>query len=131
MDLTQDSLLLKCLHGNTQNNNESLNGVAWKRCRKDIYVGREVLEIGIASAVICYNDGLRGITGVLKALNIDVGRNKETFFEHFDGVRIKKMNIKSSGSAKLRRNKLRAIRKGWHDNALETEGETYASGEFT
>ena len=83
-------MLIKCLHGNTQNNNESLNGVVWNRCPQDIHVGRDVLEIGVASAVICYNDGLRGIASVLHALNIDIGRYTDTFFEHFDGVRIKK-----------------------------------------
>ena len=43
-DLGNDNLLGKCLHGMTQNNNESLNGVVWKRVPKDIYVGRETLE---------------------------------------------------------------------------------------
>ena len=31
MDLSKDELLQKCLHGSTQNNNESINGVIWKR----------------------------------------------------------------------------------------------------
>ena len=43
-DLTEHSLLVKCLHGNTQNNNETLNDDVWKRCPKDTYVGREVLQ---------------------------------------------------------------------------------------
>ena len=41
------------------------------------------------------------------------------------------MNKKSSDTGKLRRKKLRAIRKGYQDKAVETEGETYASGEFS
>ena len=41
---------------------------------------------------------------------------------------LKKMNIKSSGSETLRRKKLRAIRKRWHDKALGAEGETHATG---
>ena len=32
MELSKDELLRKCLHGSTQNNNESINGVIWKRC---------------------------------------------------------------------------------------------------
>ena len=43
MDLSDDNLLKKCLHGQTQNNNESLNGVIWKRCTKDVFVGRSTL----------------------------------------------------------------------------------------
>ena len=73
-DLTQDSLLVKMLARKYTKQHESLNGVVWKHCPKDIYVGLEVLEIGVASAVICYNDGLGGIAGVLHALNIDIRR---------------------------------------------------------
>ena len=50
-DLSSDELL-KCLHGKTQNNNEALNAFIWKRLRKDIFVGRNVMEIGICSAVM-------------------------------------------------------------------------------
>ena len=57
MKLSSDELLSKCLHGKTQNNNDSLNGIVWKRCPKDIYVGRTTLTMGIASAVISFNDG--------------------------------------------------------------------------
>ena len=32
IDLSSDELLSKCLHGRTQNANESLNQVIWKRC---------------------------------------------------------------------------------------------------
>ena len=51
-DLSKPDLLKKCLHGKTQNNNECLHGVVWKRIPKDIFVGRKVLEIGICSAII-------------------------------------------------------------------------------
>ena len=47
----------KCLDGKTQNNNESINNLIWKICPKDVYVGRTVLEIGTASAVINFNEG--------------------------------------------------------------------------
>ena len=39
MDLSDDNLCKKCLHGQTQNNNELLNGVIWKRCPEDVFVG--------------------------------------------------------------------------------------------
>ena len=35
-DLSSPDLLKKCLHGNAQNNNESLNGFIWKRCPNNI-----------------------------------------------------------------------------------------------
>ena len=39
-DLTKDELLEKCLHGKTQNQNESFNGTIWNRLPKSTYVGR-------------------------------------------------------------------------------------------
>ena len=41
----------KCLHEKTQNNNESRNGLIWKRCPKDVFLGRVTLELGVFSAV--------------------------------------------------------------------------------
>ena len=35
-DLSNDVLLQKCLHGTTQNNNEALHGLIWKKVPKDI-----------------------------------------------------------------------------------------------
>ena len=39
MGLSDDNLLKKYLHGQTQNNHESLYGVIWKRCPKDVFIG--------------------------------------------------------------------------------------------
>ena len=55
-DLGSEALLSKCLHGETQNVNESLDNLIWTRCPKRIYVGNFVLKTAVASAVICYND---------------------------------------------------------------------------
>ena len=56
-DLGYDSLLERCLDGETQNVNESFNNVIWTKCQKNVYVGRKILEIGVASAVLRFNDG--------------------------------------------------------------------------
>ena len=72
-DLSNDELLKKCLHGKTQINYESINNFIWKRCPKDIYVGRTVLEIGTASAVINFNDGFQGMLKVFQELGINPG----------------------------------------------------------
>lgn len=57
ISLSDDDLLKRCLHGKTQNNNESLNGMIWKRCPKDVFVSKETVEIAVASAIIGFNDG--------------------------------------------------------------------------
>jgi len=55
--LSDEALLAKCVHGQTQNTNESLNSVVWTRCPKNIFVGRQTFEMAINSAVLQYNDG--------------------------------------------------------------------------
>ena len=47
----------KCLHGKTQKN-EGVNTLIGKHCPKGIYVGFTVLEIGVASTVTIFNDGM-------------------------------------------------------------------------
>ena len=47
-----------------QNNNESINGVIWKRCPKDTFLGRNVIEMSVSSAVISFNSGKRELFDV-------------------------------------------------------------------
>ena len=36
-DLSNETLLEKCPHGYTQNDNEAINLVVWKKCPKDVF----------------------------------------------------------------------------------------------
>ncbi|GFT56013.1 uncharacterized protein TNCV_3116991 [Trichonephila clavipes] len=53
----EKDLLKKCLHGRTQNPNESFNKCIWERIPKTVFVGIETLKFGVMDAVICFNDG--------------------------------------------------------------------------
>ena len=131
MDLSSDDLLSKCLHGKTQNVNESLNQIIWKRCPKNIFVERFTLEIGVASAIISFNAGTTGMIKVLKMLGLEPGYNFENFCYSTDTKRQLAANVQSSRKAKLRRKKLRAIKKGFLDNETEEEEkDAYSSGNF-
>ena len=46
-DLSNNALLSKCLHNFTQNQNEALNSIIWKKCPKNIFVNRDVIEMGV------------------------------------------------------------------------------------
>ena len=74
ISLSDDKLLRRCLHGKTQNNNEYLNGLTSKRCRKDVFLGCTTLELGVASAIISFNDGLGGVVKVFSELSISPGK---------------------------------------------------------
>ena len=129
-ELSDDTLLKRCLHGKTQNNNEALNGLIWKKVPKDIFVGRDVLEIGVSSAIINFNDGFCGLIGIFGALNLNPGYFTQRFCIEHDEKRIENMELKTTVEIKRRRKRLRAIRKGFQDKAEDIEGQTYASGAF-
>ncbi|GFW19248.1 uncharacterized protein TNCV_255751 [Trichonephila clavipes] len=71
-DLTEKDLLKKCLHGRTQNPNESFNKCIWERIPKTVFVGIETFKFGVMDAVICFNDGYAGRRTVLLARWIDL-----------------------------------------------------------
>lgn len=50
-----------------------LNGLIWKQCPKDEFVGRVTFELGVAPAVTAFNDGLSGVLEVFDKLNIVPG----------------------------------------------------------
>ena len=104
-----DLLKKKCLHGNTQNSNESLNGVIWKRCPKDIFVSRLVFEMGVSSAIINFNRGISGILNVLNGCNIESGSYIEYFVGESDHEKVGRQNRASNGITKKRRKTLSAI----------------------
>ena len=50
-ELSDESLLEKCLHGKTQSQNESFNSMIWDRIPKTRYVSLTQLELGVYGAV--------------------------------------------------------------------------------
>ena len=114
----------------TQNNNESISQVIWKRCPKDIFVGRKVLQMGVASAVISFNDGYHKLIDVMENLGMLPGQFSLSFFEKGDYKRVTIMEHKTSEDVKKRRKRLRAVRKGFVDSVEEKEGLVYGCGEF-
>ena len=129
-DLSDDNLLKRCLHGKTQNSNEALNGLIWKRCPKDIFVGRETIEIGVESAVISYNGGATGLVDVFKNVNKDPGTQTIAFCNGEDINRVFRMERKETKEVKNQRKRKRAERKGYTDANEQKEGLTYGSGLF-
>ena len=129
--LSDDELLKKCLHGNTQNPNESINSIIWSKCPKAIYVSKTVLEIGTCSAILEFNDGSYGVKSVLNYFGIRSGICFEILCESRDNDRIRKGARKSSDEGKCRRKRLRAVKKGLIDKEEQNEQKTYVPGGFT
>ncbi len=128
--LSQESLLSRCLDSYTQNPNESLNNLIWKRYPKKVYQGKKVVELCTASAVTQFNDGASSIAEVLKRMGIMPGKITMAAILKIDQNRLKKAEQKSSERVKMRRKKLRAMKKGLWDFNKEKEGIIYESGAF-
>ena len=113
--LSEDSLLQKCLHGKTQNQNESLNGMVWQRVPKEVYVGRETLELGLYDAVAHFNIGSATAIKLFNALGINPGKYTEESCRLQDQLRVHAAQYKNQASAKTRRKVIRGLKKRKED----------------
>ena len=130
-DLADESLLRKCLHGQTQNVNESLNGMIWRRCPKQTFVSKATVQMAVNSAVINFNNGFTGLKSVFQEVGLRIGHYTAKGFKVKDQERIRIMNRKSTDKVKRRRMTLRKIRKGYIDKEKEQEPTpAYSKGAF-
>ena len=129
-DLSTPQLLEKCFHGKTQNCNESLNGFIWKRLPKDIFMGSNVLIMGVYSAVLAFNSGISAMLRIYQKFEMKSGFYTREFRVKKDGKRIEKMGKKMSVEDKSNRKRKRAIKKGFQVINENTEVEVYASGKL-
>ena len=128
--LSDRSLLSRCLDSYTQNPNESLNNMVWRRCPKNIYQGKKVVELCTASAVASFNDGASSVATVLERLGIKPGHHMENGIRAADQKRIIISEKSATEKAKKQRKRLRAMKKGLWDKNKEKEGIVYESGAF-
>ena len=131
VELRDDSLLSKCLHGQTQNPNEALNQIIWSKVPKAISVCKGVLEMGINSAIIEFNDGPNGIHKVLNFVGVEAGYQTQLKSAARNKRRVSRSVKKCSVKGKQRRKTLRTIKKGFLDQEKELEKEEcYVAGGF-
>ena len=130
-NLCDNELLGRCLDSTTQNPNEALDQIVWKKRPKDTFISKIGLEIGVASAVINFNDGMSGFEKLFSHLNLSLGVNTKSGAIEKDRQRIKNMNNKFQETVKMKRKKQRAVRKGYIDKEKDNEGgESYLTGNF-
>ncbi|GFU62665.1 uncharacterized protein TNCV_3442671 [Trichonephila clavipes] len=87
-NLSDPELLKKCLHGNTQNPNESINNVIWSRVPKKTFVHLETLSFGTYDAIASFNKMNATKLDILKKLNIEPGYWETCGMECLDKERI-------------------------------------------
>ena len=131
-DLSKDELLSKCLHGKLQNCNEALNNIIRTKCPKNVFLEREVLEMGVHSAILEFNEGPKGFYKVLNKFYMEPGIFTEQSSSKKVAEKIRNTVKKQSDFVKKRRKHLRGIRKDFIDMEKEQEGgESYVPGKFS
>ncbi|GFV42742.1 uncharacterized protein TNCV_840971 [Trichonephila clavipes] len=124
----REGLIEKCLHGRTQNPNESFNKCIWERIPKTVFVGIETLKFGVMDAVICFNDGYVSRIKVFEALGIKSGYNTERALLIIDNKRIFEAERIVNKVSLEARNKRRSLKRKMDKQNLD-ENE-YQSGKY-
>ena len=130
MKLTADSELPKCLHGQTQNANESLNSLIWERASKSRYCGLTKLKLCVYDAISYFNYGAQSILDTLKLLSIDAGNYTIKSAVDANIQRRYNAGYKAKPSSMKRRKVICEEKRKKSDKIKKREGVTYESGGF-
>ena len=127
-DLCRDDLLVRCLGGYTQNNNESFNACIWSISPKTIHSGKKIVDIAASVAACTFNDGLSSVMDIMKQLQLEIGPSCYNFCMNADRERIERAELRMSEAAKDARRSSMAVKK--MDEALQVnlEGMMYGPG---
>ncbi|GFW99287.1 uncharacterized protein TNCV_3981121 [Trichonephila clavipes] len=87
-DLANPELLKKCLHGGTQNPNESVNNVIWSRVPKKTFVQLEVWSLGTYYAISSFYMGNVSKLEILRKMCIEPGDYTVRAMECLDKQRL-------------------------------------------
>ena len=85
------------MHEKTQTLNKALNGMVPKRILKEVFVGREILEMGLYGPVAYFNIGTFAVLKLINALGIDPQENLQ---KSDAGNRIRRLFTWHRGRAK-------------------------------
>lgn len=126
--LSERSLLLRCLPGYSQNQNERLNGIVWSKAPKHKFKGPKALEMAGVSAIIQFDCESKGRHEVMKIADIPHGKHTES---RKDRKRIHGAIRKADKVGKKKRVGQRQAKLVREQEAREREGgPAYASGAF-
>ena len=109
----------------TQNANESLNGVIWRRCPKAQWFGKESVKVAAIMGVISFNSGETQLTTIAEKFGLAVGANTAKHAKSKDEKRARR-EVPESGERKNRKH--RQVKE--RQRLIQKEGVTYAAGRF-
>lgn len=98
--LSTDDLLNRCLGGNTQNSNESVNACIWKLAPKHLHCGAQTVEIASYIAISLFNEGYTILLKIMNTLGIAIGLEINNFVKESDNKRITSAEVNMTDGAR-------------------------------
>ena len=120
--LTDDSLLSRCLHGGTQNNNESFHSIIWSFCPKTVFVGKTRLQLAVNCGILQFNDGDSALVSVYRSLGIPVGNRVLKFAHQKNLRRVARSRRAAASTTKERRKSKSQNQARGHDTSFYDAG---------
>lgn len=105
--LSKDDLLIRCLKGITQNQNEAANGVLWSKCPKTKFCGARRVRISACETIAAFNTGAASKAVALDLCGVTPGAHTMKALSKQDDVRVKNAAKKVSEKYRKKRQKLR------------------------
>ena len=109
--LSKDDLLIRCLKGITQNQNEAANGVLWSKCPKTKFCGARRVRIAACETIAAFNTGAASKAVALDLCGVTPGAQTMKALRKQDYVRIKNAAKKVSEKYRKKRQKLQSEKK--------------------
>lgn len=125
--LSNPNFLSRCRMGLTQNSNEGLHSILWKKCPKINFVSRKKVEIAAVNTVAEFNFGA---TEAAESLAADINSNTEKINVARDRKRKRMSDYKNQPEQKKSRVVKKYKLKKSEDATVRSEGATYGCAQF-
>lgn len=129
--LSTDELLARCARGATQNANESLHSLIWRKCPKETFISKKRIELAVATAVAEFNMGaVHAQKAKMSVRAKKVADIATKISQQRDVRRKRKGEWRATTEYKKARRTVKIRKIATEKAATEAEGITYGAGEF-
>lgn len=121
---------MRCVRAKTQNVNESLHSLIWRKCPKEVFVSKKRIEIAVANAVSEFNNGIVK-TQLMKAAlsNTDPSSSMMAYARRKDQSRLHSQSDGAKEKRRVSRNK-KKFEQPSESSLRKEEGVLYGAGKF-
>ena len=109
--LSDDTLLLRCISGHTENQNESINGMLWAKRPKYKFAGKAKVELAVCDTINIFNSGAASKARAMSKSGVNPGSNMFFGLKLEDNERLNHAERKTSIVSRKLRRKRRAQKK--------------------